>query len=109
MNYFTATARAAQRKGKAGKDKLSEHQGSAAQINKPSDRLNGMIMKCTFKNLYLACPTPVDSTDCKDLTAKMSQCPCEHEGRAGKKGEKKQKKEKKEKKGKQTEAPEPEM
>jgi len=60
-------------------------------------------MKCVFKNVYLSCPSPVDSADCKDLTTKMSQCPCEHERRSGKK-EKKEKKEGKGK-GKTTEEP----
>ena len=108
MIYFTATAKA-QHKGRAGK----ERQSSNAQITKTSDKLNGMIMKCVMKSLYLSCPSPVDSADCKDLNEKMSQCPCEHEGRgegrAGKKGGKKEKKEKKNK-GRQTDAPaEPEM
>ena len=62
-----------------------------------------MIMKCTFKNLYAACPAPVDSADCKELNEKMSQC--DHEGRAGKKGGKKEKKGK----GKKTEEADPEM
>lgn len=97
-NLFTATAKAAQHKGRF--DKLKNSKSSS---DKATNRLNGMIMRCTFKNLFLACPTPVDSSDCKDLTEKMTKCPCEHEGR---RAEKKGKKEKKGKgKGQQTEAP----
>ncbi|KAL7025763.1 hypothetical protein ACKWTF_013615 [Chironomus riparius] len=103
--FANATAKA-QRKAKAGKNKQSEKQSS--NDKKACDKLNGMIMKCVFKSLYTACPTPVDSTECKELNEKMAQCPCEHEGRgegrAAKKGGKKEKKEKKNK-GKQTDAP----
>lgn len=50
-------------------------------------------MKCVFKNLYLSCPSNVlvDSTDCSDLTAKISQCPCEHDRKGEKEGKREQK------------------
>jgi len=49
-------------------------------------------MKCVFKNLYLSCPSNVliDSTDCSDLTVKISQCPCEHEKKGEKEGKREQ-------------------
>ncbi|XP_070505811.1 uncharacterized protein [Chironomus tepperi] len=103
--FANATAKAAQHKGKAGKDKLHARQSMTGSQNKTSERLNGMIMKCTFKNLYLACPAPVDSSDCKDLNTKFSQCPCEHGERGEKRSEKKGEKKQKKNKGKSTEEP----
>ncbi|XP_070505840.1 uncharacterized protein [Chironomus tepperi] len=57
---------------------------------------NGNVLKCVFKNLYLSCPSSVlvSSSDCTDLTAKMSQCPCEGDEKEHKGGDKKEKKEK---------------
>ena len=74
-----------------------------SQQNKTNDRLNGIIVKCVFKNIYLSCPSPVDSSDCKDLAAKISQCQCDGGNceRAGKRGKagKNEKRQKKEGKG----------
>lgn len=70
-------------------DKSSEEKDANKTQHGPC--FNGMVMKCVFKNLYLSCPSKALSTNssCTDLTAKMTQCPCEGEkgGKHGKSGE----------------------
>ncbi|CAG9806558.1 unnamed protein product [Chironomus riparius] len=62
------------------KSKQNREKSSEEESERNGTCFNKIVMKCIFKNLYLACPSNIISTNssCSDLTAKIAQCPCKH-------------------------------
>lgn len=67
-------------KGRKGRDGKKSGPDNAPAGGPPNfaDMLTGILLKCVDKNLYLSCPSLVNSTDCNELTTKLTVCKCKH-------------------------------